>query len=152
MLTNDKETTINIEGASKDITMTREKIREMTMQIIFQMDVNDSWDYTEASIMEEHYAVLDEKQAIRTLEVIRDNISEIDELIAACTDNWNADRIAKTEKAILRNAVAEMKFIDEIPNVVAINEAVNLAKKYGDDKSYAFVNSVLRKVNGKIEA
>ncbi len=122
------------------------------MQIIFQMDVSGEWDYTNASIMEEYYAVLEEAQAIRTLEVIRDHIEEIDEILSRCITNWNADRIAKTDRAILRNATAEIKYIDQIPAVVSINEAVELAKKYGDDKSYAFVNSVLRKVCAEIES
>lgn len=126
--------------------MTREEIREKTMQLIFQMDVAGEFDYEKLTPIEEDVKAVGKKQALATLESIRDHIADIDELIKANLDNWSLDRVARTDLAILRNAIAEMKYNDSIPNGVAINEAVNLAKKYGDDKSFAFVNSVLSKV------
>lgn len=126
--------------------MTREEIRENTMQIIFQMDVAGEFDYEKLLPIEENLKSIKKSQTINTLEVIRDHIEEIDSIIKNNIDNWSIDRIGKTDLAILRNAVAEVIYIDSIPNGVSINEAVNLAKKYGDDKSYAFVNSVLSKI------
>ena len=126
--------------------MTREEIREKTMQLIFQMDVAGEFDYEKLTPIEEDVKAVGKKQALATLEIIRDHIADIDELINTNLDNWSIDRVAKTDLAILRNAIAEMKYNDAIPNGVAINEAVNLAKKYGDDKSFAFVNSVLSKI------
>ena len=130
--------------------MDREKVREQTMQIIFQMDAASDYDYTNISVVPENEKILSQKQAVTTLVIIRDHIEEIDSIIASNTTNWSAGRIAKTDLAILRNAVAEMMFREDIPNAVSINEAVKLAKKYGDDKSYAFVNSVLSKINKNI--
>ena len=132
--------------------MNREEIREKTMQILFQMDAQNEFDYEKIMPIEEDIKAVGKKQAVATLEAIRDHITEIDELISANLDNWSFDRIAKADLAILRNAVAEIKYIDSIPNSVAINEAVNLAKKYSDDKSYAFVNSVLSKINKSLDA
>ena len=132
--------------------MNREEIREKTMQILFQMDAQNEFDYEKIMPIEEDVKAVGKKQAVATLEAIRDHITEIDELISANLDNWSFDRIAKADLAILRNAVAEIKYIDSIPNSVAINEAVNLAKKYSDDKSYAFVNSVLSKINKSLDA
>lgn len=129
-----------------------EEIREKTMQIIFAMDAMNDFDYNNIAIIAENRDVLCENRALITLNAIKEHIEDIDATILSCTDNWKADRIAKTDFAILRNAVAEMKYNDNIPNAVAINEAVNLAKKFGDDKSYAFVNSVLSKVNKSLEA
>ena len=126
--------------------MTREEIREKTMQLIFQMDVAGEFDYEKLTPIEEDVKAVGKKQALTTLETIRDHIADIDETIKANLDNWSFDRVAKTDLAILRNAIAEMMYNDAIPNGVAINEAVNLAKKYGDDKSFAFVNSVLSKI------
>ncbi|MBQ0040680.1 MAG: transcription antitermination factor NusB [Clostridiales bacterium] len=126
--------------------MTREEIREKTMQLIFQMDVAEEFDYEKLTPIEEDVKAVGKKQALATLEIIRDHIADIDEIIKANLDNWSLDRVAKTDLAILRNAIAEMKYNETIPNGVAINEAVNLAKKYGDDKSFAFVNSVLSKI------
>lgn len=127
--------------------MNRQEIREKTMQLVFAMDAMGEFDYEKLVVIEENAAVLSKTRAIKTLEAIRDHIEEIDEIILSCTDNWKKDRIAKADLAILRNAVAEMKYNEDIPNPVAINEAVELAKKYSDDKSYAFVNSVLSRVN-----
>lgn len=131
--------------------MIRENIRENTMQIIFQMETAGTFDYNKISVLEENKAVLEENQAIKTLKAIGDHIEDIDATIARNTDNWRPNRIAKTDLAILRLAVEEMLYEDNIPCGVSINEAVNLAKKYGDDRSYAFINSVLSRVNKEIE-
>jgi N utilization substance protein B len=131
--------------------MKREKIRENTMQAIFQMDATGNFDYADLNPVEESYNALNKPQAIITLEAIRDHIDEIDRMISDNLDKWTIDRIAKADLAILRNAVAEMMYNDNIPDRVAINEAVELSKKYGDEKSYAFVNSVLSKVEKSLE-
>lgn len=131
--------------------MTREEIRENTMQIIFQMDVAGEFDYEMLLPIEENRKTISKKQAINTLEAIRNNIDNIDKTIENNIDNWTIDRIGKTDLAILRNAVAEILYLNEMPVAVSINEAVNLAKKYGDDKSYAFVNSVLSKISKSLK-
>ncbi len=127
--------------------MRREDIREQTMQLIFQMDVAKDFDYNKLSVLEENSKILTKKQAITTLEAVRDYIEDIDATISSNIDNWNFDRIAKVDLAVLRTAVAEILYVDDIPLSVSINEAVNLSKKFGDDKSYAFVNSVLSKIS-----
>lgn len=127
--------------------MKREEIREQTMQLIFQMDAQGIFDYEKIIPIDENSKIINKDMAIATLTAIRDHIEDIDSAIRNNLDNWNMDRIARTDLAIIRNAVAEMLYIDSVPNGVAINEAVNMAKKYGDDKSYAFVNSVLSKIN-----
>lgn len=126
--------------------MNREEIREKTMQVIFQMDVQNEFDYEKLTPIQENIKIINKAQAIKTLESIRDHIEEIDTTIKENLDNWTFDRIAKTDLAILRNAVAEIKYNEDIPDSVAINEAVKLAKAYGDEKSYKFVNSVLSKI------
>lgn len=131
--------------------MSREDIRENSMQIIFQMDITNEFDYTKLIPIEENLKTLERKQSLALLSAIRDHKSDIDRVISSNLDKWSIDRIAKTDLAILRTAVAEMMYIDDIPNNVSINEAVNLAKKYGDSKSYAFVNSVLSKIERSIK-
>lgn len=127
--------------------MNREVIREKTMQLIFQMDATGDFDYEHLSPVEESENVFGKKQATAVLEAIRDHIADIDEVIGANLEKWTFDRVSKTDLAILRTAVAEMMYVESIPTGVSINEAVNLSKKYGDYKAYAFVNSVLSKVN-----
>lgn len=130
--------------------MNRDEIREKTMQLIFQMDVADEFDFEKLTPIEENVKIIGKKQAIATLTAIRDHIKDIDIILSNNLDKWSLDRVAKTDLAILRNATAEMLYVEEIPNKVAINEAINLAKKYGDEKSYAFINSVLSKVERSI--
>lgn len=132
--------------------MNRETIREKTMQMIYQMEVTGNFDYSKLNVMDEDLNILNRDQAVKTLNAIKDNIDEIDEIIASSLDKWSFDRISKTDLAIIRTAVCEMKYIDSIPQAVSINEAVRLAKKYGDEKSYKFVNSVLGKIAEKPES
>ena len=126
--------------------MDREVIREKTMQLIYQMDVTGDFDHSRPNPVEENVNIMNKAQTLATLDAVRDHIGEIDEMIRSNLDKWKFERLAKTDLAILRTAVAEMMFVDSIPRRVSINEAVKLSKKYGDSKSYAFVNSVLSKV------
>ena len=77
---------------------------------------------------------------------IVEHIDEIDNLINENAEKWKTTRIAKAELTILRLAVYEMKYEDDIPVSVAINEAVELAKVYGADNGAGFVNGVLAKL------
>jgi N utilization substance protein B len=81
-----------------------------------------------------------------TLGTLRDRLGDIDALIAGASDHWKIGRIAKVDLAILRLAVCEMMYADDIPVAVAINEAVELAGTYGGDKSSEFVNGVLGRI------
>lgn len=132
--------------------MNREQIREKTMQLIYQMDITGEFDYEKLSPVDENANVLNRKQAMSTLQAVRDHIGEIDEVIKSSLDRWSFDRVARTDLAILRTAVAEMMYVDSIPSGVSINEAVKLSKKFSDEKSYAFVNSVLSKADKLISA
>ena len=120
------------------------------MQLVYQMDVSDNFDYEKHSYVEEAEKALRQKQAIETLEAIRDHIADIDRLIADNIDHWDIKRLPKADLAILRTALAEMIYINTIPANVSINEAVELGKTYGDDRSYAFINSVLGKINRQL--
>ena len=131
--------------------MNREKIREKTMQLIYQMEAEGTFDVTKLSIMEEDANIIGKKQADDTFDAIRDHIGDIDELIKANLDKWSFERISKTDLAIIRTAVAEIKYLYYIPQAVSINEAVELSKKYSADNSYKFVNSVLGKIINNTE-
>lgn len=126
--------------------MKREEIREMTMQVVYQMDVMGDFDYRNISLITENEQIQKEKQALQTLDVIRDHRDEIDEMIDSHSDRWKTNRMGKTDLAIFRIAVAEICYMDSIPDSVSIDEAVKMAKKYGEDRSYAFINSVLGKI------
>lgn len=123
-----------------------EEAREKTMQLVFQMDANNDFNYENLSIISEDRNVLKSGQALRVLKAIKEHISDIDETISSHMDKWKIDRIGKADLAILRVAVAEILYVEEVPQAVSINEAVELSKKYGDVKSSSFVNAVLGKI------
>lgn len=123
-----------------------EEAREKTMQLVFQMDANNDFNYENLSIISEDRNVLKSGQALRVLRAIKEHISDIDETISSHMDKWKIDRIGKADLAILRVAVAEILYVEEVPQAVSINEAVELSKKYGDAKSSSFVNAVLGKI------
>ena len=78
---------------------------------------------------------------------VRDNCEDIDARLDHASDNWALDRMPVVDRAILRVAVYEMLYVDEVPVSVAINEAVELAKAYGgEDDSSRFVNGVLGRI------
>ena len=80
------------------------------------------------------------------LQVICEKQGEVDVLLANATSGWRLERMGKVELTIMRIAVFEMYFDAEVPDKVAINEAVELAKKYGADASAGFINGVLAKL------
>nr|WP_298572517.1 transcription antitermination factor NusB [uncultured Mogibacterium sp.] len=130
--------------------MDRRIIRENIMQFVYQMDVSDNFDYEKQACVEEAEKALKQHQAVETLSAIRDHIDDIDKLISNNIDKWDIDRLPKADLAILRTALAEILYVDSIPTNVSINEAVELGKTYGDERSYAFINSVLGKINREL--
>lgn len=86
-----------------------------------------------------------------TYYAICDNRLEIDAIIGENSNGWRPDRLGNVSRAILRLAVYEMRFVDSIPFTVTINEAVELAKKYDDEKARPFINGVLNSVKNALE-
>ncbi len=88
----------------------------------------------------------EEETLFQRAESIMSKIPELDEKINQVAEGWKTNRMGKVELAILRLAVYEMKYDDQIPEKVAINEAVELAKKFGGSDAPAFVNGILAKL------
>ncbi len=101
---------------------------------------NEDMSYDEITLSEK-----DSKAVSSKCQDILDNISDIDKAIESVLDNWTINRIGKVELAILRVAVYEIKY-DKIDAAIAINEAVEISKIYGGEKSGSFVNGVLAKM------
>jgi len=78
---------------------------------------------------------------------VHKNLAAIDALITKCATNWQLERMAVIDKNIMRFATYELLYVDDVPPKVAINEAIDIAKKYGDKDSGKFVNGVLDKIN-----
>lgn len=90
--------------------------------------------------------------AVHLLKGVTENLADIDDLIINAATNWRLARIAATDRNLLRIAVYEMVYQDEVPPQVAINEAVEIAKKFAGEDSPAFINGVLDAVFAKLQA
>jgi len=127
---------------------TRSELREKAMVILYQLDIlkNNSIEYNVENIISENLEV--DNEFVRNLVYgVITHLDELDETANKYMRNWTIDRIDKTGAAILRIGLYEILFEEETPNIVAINEAVELAKKYSDDNVRKIVNAVLDKVN-----
>lgn len=129
--------------------MGRKKARDSAFKCIYQLGFD--FDLNLEDILEHTYEENDcteeEKEYIsKLLKGIVENIDIIDEEILKNLKGWTIDRIAKIDLAILRTAIYEIKYIENIPVKVSVNEAVELAKMYGSENSANFVNGLLAKV------
>ena len=139
--------------------MTRKTAREIAVELCFAAAANEiGTDELLASFFEdEHYATLaaenelfSEKPNKKQLAYIsalttmsREKAAELDAAIERYAKGWKSERISRTARAIMRIALCEILYMDEVPAAVAINEAVELDKKYDDPETVAFVNGVL---------
>ena len=130
--------------------MSRKKSREKAMEILFSMSLTKDTPYEAVENFVENYEddikELDLDYINNILNGVENNKEEIDSLIEANLKNWKLNRISKVNLAILRIAVYEMKNLDDVPERVALNEALELCKRYSDEKSVSFINAVLDKV------
>lgn len=130
--------------------MKRQKSREKAMELLFGMMLSkNSYEETIETFIEEYEMdlnTIDIDYIKSVLRIANNNLEIIDKKIEESLVNWKLDRISKVNLTILRLAVSEMMFIEDVPGSVAINEAVELTKKYSDEKSSSFVNGVLDKV------
>ncbi len=132
--------------------MTRSKIRECIYRLLFRVEFyppekleeqlelffdSDEWP-SNARFKEQEYVRTKFKNVV-------EKIPEIDAAVDANSKNWTTARMSRSDLTIIRLGVYEIKYDDDIPVSVAINEAVELAKKYGQDSSGSFVNGVLAK-------
>ena len=129
--------------------MTRRELRENVFMMLFRMDFHDEGELSEQldllvedleNVASEDFEYMKEK-----CNAIISKYDELDAEINELTTGWKTSRMGKVDLSIIRLAVYEMKYEDDIPAKVSINEAVELAKKYGTDTSASFVNGVLAK-------
>ena len=114
--------------------------------MVFEKEFNDDSLEEILSLAEEVRDIVADEYIKKVFFGVFQNLEDIDATISQNAVGWSIKRITKTALAILRLAIYEVKYYDEIPVSVAINEAVELTKKYAEDKSPAFVNGVLSKI------
>ena len=136
--------------------MKRRELREHVFELLFRVEFNEQEEMREqASLfvedMKEEQEVRPEDEAYISgkYEKIVEKLPEIDAMLDQISKGWKTSRMGKVDLTILRLAVYEMKYDEDIPEKVAINEAVELSKKFGGDDSPAFINGVLAKLAEK---
>lgn len=122
--------------------MKRHEAREKALQTLFQLDgteltVEEAIEHVMNGGNDNFYTLL--------VEGTYRNMNEIDEKLKSHLENWSLERLPKIERTILRMAVFEFTFMEDAPLRVVLNEAIELSKTFGDDKSSRFVNGVLSK-------
>lgn len=138
--------------------MSRREMREQVFKLLFRVEFNDEdamqqqkelfFDNDGVAVSEDDDMTVSEDMKVEIAdkyEKIAEKITEIDEMINEKAENWKTGRMGKVDLTILRLAVYEIVFDETIPTQVAINEAVELAKKFGRDESAKFINGVLAK-------
>lgn len=141
--------------------MQRSQIREQIFKLLFRVEFNDVEDmpeqiklFMEAPTLDKDeddykeivFSESEEDYIVKKYNDIMNSLSEIDKLIEENAKGWTIERLGKVELTILRLAVYEIKFDEDIPVSVAINEAVELSKRFGRDESYSFINGILASV------
>jgi N utilization substance protein B len=128
----------------------RRKAREIALQFLYELDLNTEDDPTarERDFWARHPLVADGRAFAEALvRGTKGNQSKIDQMIAQCAEHWDLDRMAVVDRNILRLAVYELLCGAEVPPKVAINEAIEIAKKFGTKESSRFINGVLDRIH-----
>ena len=141
--------------------MKRSQIREQIFKLLFRIEFNPEEDRPEQIKLFMESPTLDnDENDVREVTLTEDeeqyivskyndimlHLSEIDSIIDNTSKGWTRDRIGKVELTVLRLAIYEIKFDDEIPASVAIDQAVELSKRFGRDESYSFINGILASI------
>jgi len=119
--------------------------REIALQVLYSLEVVEMeareaielyWNHHDASMEARPFSSL-------LVEGAWEHRDQIDSLIGNCSENWSINRMSKVDKSILRMAVFELCFCEDIPPRVTMNEAIDLGKVYGSENSGSFINGIL---------
>jgi N utilization substance protein B len=130
----------------------RRKSREFALQVLYQLNISKQDALTALTQFREHFISDGEVDAFQKRLVlgVLEHYSELDRLIERYSENWRLDRINLVERNILRMAIFELLFCEEIPPKVTINEAIDLGKRYGSEDSGSFINGILDRIQHEV--
>jgi len=136
----------------------RRRARELALQILFQMDAQEDLSVAQGLGMFFHHLAIgdaDGEATVSDLDAetrdfceglvrgVRDNQDELDRALSQASRNWRLERMARVDRNLLRLALYEIRHLPDVPAKVAINEAIEIAKRFGTADSPAFVNGIL---------
>ena len=141
---------IQEERMTEEKNMTRREIREQVFKMLFRVEFYNQEEMSEQIALCEDDACSwkekDKTYIFEKVEKISEKLEEIDAKINEVSEGWKTGRMGKVDLTLIRLAVYEMLYEEDVPAKVAINEAVELAKQYGTENSPSFVNGVLAKL------
>ena len=141
---------IQEERMTEEKNMTRREIREQVFKMLFRVEFYNQEEMSEQIALCEddacNWKEKDKTYIFEKVEKISEKLEEIDAKINEVSEGWKTGRMGKVDLTLIRLAVYEMLYEEDVPAKVAINEAVELAKQYGTDNSPSFVNGVLAKL------
>ena len=126
----------------------RRQSREMALQAIFQADFSDEWSVENVDACLKHFCPNPEElgYALSISQGVVENLEQVDLLISLASQRWSLSRMSRVDRSIIRIATFELSMMHEVPARVAINEAIEIAKRFGAEDSPNFVNGVLDKI------
>ena len=136
---------------------TRRRAREFALQILYQLDMQEQMSDEQAiGMFWRNFAATAEAEGATAADLgeiqpfaeklvrgVREHLGELDAQIQGASKNWRLERMARVDRNLLRLALYELKYVEDVPAKVAINEAIEIAKRYGTNESSAFVNGIL---------
>ncbi len=130
----------------------RRKAREIALQILYQVDVSGVGTAEAINLFRDNFGISDESVEFSTelVTCTMDHLEEIDDLIKSFSEHWSLDRMSKVDRNILRTAVCELLYFEDIPPKVTLNEAIDIGKNYGSDNSGSFINGILDAMYSKL--
>ncbi len=136
---------------------TRRRAREFALQILYQLDAQaELADEQAIALFWRNFAASAEAEGAQPADLgeiqpfaeklvrgVRQHLAELDAQIQSASKNWRLERMARVDRNLLRLALYELKYVSDVPAKVAINEAIEIAKRFGTHESSAFVNGIL---------
>ena len=143
---------------------TRRRAREFALQILYQLDMQEQMSDEQAiGMFWRNFAATAEAEGATAADLgeiqpfaeklvrgVREHLGELDAQIQGASKNWRLERMARVDRNLLRLALYELKYVEDVPAKVAINEAIEIAKRYGTNESSAFVNGILDRCPGEL--
>jgi N utilization substance protein B len=129
----------------------RRRSREFALQVLYQLDITRQDALRAMAQSRDHFSQEAERDgfAERIVLGVLERGQEIDRLIGKYSENWRLDRMSRIDRNILRMAIFELLYCEDIPPKVTLNEAIELGKRYGSEDSGSFINGILDRIQNE---